>query len=74
MTPPKSRQAEDEGALSVSDQRTIYLVNTFILDTSRFLSRFALLSEQKLSQVHRRIVQLEESLALLEEQLSSFNQ
>ncbi|XP_042498096.1 WASH complex subunit 3-like isoform X2 [Macadamia integrifolia] len=62
---------KEEAALFVSDQRTLYLVNIFIMDTTRFLNHFSALCEEKLVNVHRRMLRLDSSLTLLEEQLRS---
>ncbi|XP_043703831.1 WASH complex subunit 3-like isoform X2 [Telopea speciosissima] len=65
-------QQKEEAVLSVSDQRTLYLqVNIFIVDTTRFLNHFYALCEEKFVDVHRRILRLDSSLTLLEEQLRS---
>ncbi|XXG49430.1 hypothetical protein AAC387_Pa02g3619 [Persea americana] len=62
---------EEEAPLSVSDRRTFYLVNIFIADTARFLNRFSAICEEKLSDVHRRILRLDATLMLLEAKLKS---
>ncbi|RZC59526.1 hypothetical protein C5167_006829 [Papaver somniferum] len=61
----------EESIISASDQRTLYLVNIFIVQTARFLNRFSFLCEDKLSTFHRRISRLDASLTLLETQLRS---
>ncbi|KAL4191854.1 hypothetical protein AMTRI_Chr06g169290 [Amborella trichopoda] len=65
--------SEEDNALSISDQRTLYLVNIFIVDTARFLNRFSALCEQKLADVHRRILRLDATLTLLEAKLRSID-
>lgn len=60
---------EEAAALSVSDQRTLYLVNIFIGNTARFLNSFSSLCEDKLSQLHRRLLHLDATLTLLEAKL-----
>ncbi|KAJ4973417.1 hypothetical protein NE237_006591 [Protea cynaroides] len=67
----QQNQQKEEAALSVSDQRTLYLVNIFIVDTTCFLNSFSALCEAKLVDVHRRMLRLDSSLTLLEEQLRS---
>ncbi|RZC60437.1 hypothetical protein C5167_022202 [Papaver somniferum] len=64
----------EESIISASDQRTLYLVNIFIVQTARFLNRFSFLCEDKLSTVHRRILRLDASLTLLETQLRSISE
>lgn len=61
--------AEDEAALSISDQRTLYLVNIFIGNTSKFLNSFASVCEKKLLALHRRIVRMDAMLMVLEAKL-----
>ncbi|GLJ44545.1 hypothetical protein SUGI_0935350 [Cryptomeria japonica] len=62
---------EDEAFTPMSDKRTIYLVNVFVVHTVRFLNRFSALCEQKLAEVHRRILRLDATLTLLEAKLKS---
>ncbi|XP_077250132.1 uncharacterized protein LOC143889712 isoform X2 [Tasmannia lanceolata] len=62
-----------EEELSVFDQRTLYLVNIFIVNTTRFLNRFSALCEEKLADVHRRILRLDATLTLLEVKLRSLD-
>ncbi|KAG6467131.1 WASH complex subunit 3-like isoform X1 [Zingiber officinale] len=70
--PPAAKEEDEEHAeLSISDQRTLYLVNIFIGNTARFLNSFASLCQDKLAQVHRRILKLDANLTLLEAQLQS---
>ncbi|XP_010249390.1 PREDICTED: WASH complex subunit CCDC53-like [Nelumbo nucifera] len=69
----RQQQQQQEVALFVSDQRTLYLVNIFIVNMVRFLNRFSALCEEKLAHVHRRILQLDASLTLLEAQLTSID-
>jgi len=52
-------------------QKTLVLVNDFIIKTTQFLNRFASLSEQKLSEVTRNIQRLEITLTILEAKLAS---
>ncbi|KAF3337104.1 WASH complex subunit CCDC53 isoform X2 [Carex littledalei] len=63
---------EDENeaeALSISDQRTLYLVNIFVANAAQFLNSFSALCQDKLCLVHRKILKLDASLTLLESQL-----
>ncbi|KAH9329054.1 hypothetical protein KI387_001162, partial [Taxus chinensis] len=46
-------------------------VNIFTVHTMRFLNRFSALCEQKLAEVHRRILRLDATLTLLEAKLKS---
>eukprot|EP00262_Sarcandra_glabra_P008121 TRINITY_DN21345_c0_g1_i1.p1 TRINITY_DN21345_c0_g1~~TRINITY_DN21345_c0_g1_i1.p1 ORF type:complete len:217 (+),score=42.39 TRINITY_DN21345_c0_g1_i1:122-772(+) len=69
----KEKEKEDAAALSVSDQRTLYLVNIFIANTARFLNRFSAICEDKLAHVHRRILRLAATLLLLEAKLRSID-
>lgn len=62
---------EDESWIPMSEKRTIYLVTVFIVHTTRFLNRFSALCEQKLAEVHRRMLRLDETLTLLEAKLRS---
>ncbi|OVA03072.1 WASH complex [Macleaya cordata] len=68
-----TEEEEEEAIISKSDQRTLYLVNIFIVHTARFLNRFSFLCEEKLATVHRKILRLDASLALLEAQLRSID-
>jgi len=52
-------------------QKTLILVNDFIIKTTQFINRFASLSEQKLSEVTRNIQRLEITLTILEAKLAS---
>ncbi|XP_077251715.1 uncharacterized protein LOC143890928 [Tasmannia lanceolata] len=61
-----------EEELSVFDQRTLYLVNIFIVNTTRFLNRFSAICEEKLADVHR-ILRLDATLTLLEVKLRSID-
>ncbi|XP_058102631.1 uncharacterized protein LOC131246479 isoform X2 [Magnolia sinica] len=63
----------EDPSLSVSDQRTLYLVNIFIVNTTRFLNKFSAICEEKLSHVHRRILRLDATLTLLEAKLRSID-
>ncbi|XP_042452280.1 uncharacterized protein LOC122036910 isoform X2 [Zingiber officinale] len=57
--PPAAKEEDEEHAeLSISDQRTLYLVNIFIGNTARFLNSFASLCQDKLAQVHRFVKKL----------------
>ncbi|XP_038976882.1 WASH complex subunit 3-like isoform X2 [Phoenix dactylifera] len=69
--PPQPVDEEEEAALAISDQRTLYLVNIFISNNARFLNTFADLCQDKLADVHRRILRLDASLTLLEAKLRS---
>ncbi|KAJ6847971.1 uncharacterized protein M6B38_115715 [Iris pallida] len=60
----------DAEVLAVSDQRTLYLVNIYIGNTVRFLNSFSSICEDKLSQLHRRILRLDATLTLLEAKIS----
>ncbi|KAL6652993.1 hypothetical protein ACP70R_011918 [Stipagrostis hirtigluma subsp. patula] len=66
-------EEESVRAVAVSDQRTIYLVNMFIADTVEFLNSFASLCNDKLALLHRKVVKLDSSLALLEAKLHSID-
>uniref|UniRef100_A0A6V7QUS3 WASH complex subunit CCDC53 n=1 Tax=Ananas comosus var. bracteatus TaxID=296719 RepID=A0A6V7QUS3_ANACO len=75
-SPPSSSSAaemaadeQEAEALSVSDQRNLYLVNIFVGNTARFLNSFASLCQHKLAHLHSRIVRLDASLTLLESKL-----
>ncbi|TVU13546.1 hypothetical protein EJB05_40606, partial [Eragrostis curvula] len=75
--PPEDGGDNDEEsvrAIAVSDQRTIYLVNMFIANTVEFLNSFAALCDDKLALLHRKIVKLDSSLALLEAKLHSIDE
>ncbi|XP_010908175.1 uncharacterized protein [Elaeis guineensis] len=69
--PPQPADEEEEAAFATSDQRTLYLVNIFIGNTARFLNNFADVCQDKLANVHRRILRLDASLTLLEAKLRS---
>ncbi|CAM6023309.1 unnamed protein product [Sphagnum balticum] len=56
---------------AVSDQRTLFLANTFVIHTVRLLNNFSAICEQKLLHVHRRLSRLDATLALLEAKLQS---
>ncbi|GAQ78781.1 hypothetical protein KFL_000180630 [Klebsormidium nitens] len=58
----------------VPDQKTLVLVNTFVVHTTQFLNRFAALSENKLADINRRIHRIDAALALLEAKLRSAEQ
>ncbi|KAJ1704005.1 hypothetical protein LUZ63_003784 [Rhynchospora breviuscula] len=71
---PRERTGDEEDeneaeALSISDQRTFYLVNIFIANATQFLNSFSAICQDKLSLVHRKILRLDASLALLEAKL-----
>lgn len=53
------------------DRRTHFLVNTFVIHTVRLLNNFSVICEDKLADVHRRIVQVDATLSLLEAKLRS---
>ncbi|CAN6242241.1 unnamed protein product, partial [Urochloa humidicola] len=76
--PPEDAGDEDDEesmrAVAVSDQRTIYLVNMFIANTVEFLNSFAATCDDKLALLHRKIVKLDSSLALLEARLYSIDE
>uniref|UniRef100_A0A0D6R5M6 WASH complex subunit 3 n=1 Tax=Araucaria cunninghamii TaxID=56994 RepID=A0A0D6R5M6_ARACU len=55
--PTMEAEEEDETSIPMSDKRTIYLVNVFMVHTARFLNRFSALCEQKLAQVHGEDIQ-----------------
>ncbi|CAN6270684.1 unnamed protein product [Urochloa humidicola] len=65
---------ESVRAVAVSDQRTIYLVSMFIANTVEFLNSFAATCDDKLALLHRKIVKLDSSLALLEARLYSIDE
>ncbi|KAK3145114.1 hypothetical protein QOZ80_4AG0323360 [Eleusine coracana subsp. coracana] len=65
---------ESVRAIAVSDQRTIYLVNMFIANTVEFLNSFAAVCDDKLALLHRKMVKLDSSLALLEAKLHSIEE
>ncbi|KAL2641400.1 hypothetical protein R1flu_008987 [Riccia fluitans] len=62
---------EEGDAPTVFDQRTLFLVNTFIIHTVRLLNNFSVLCEDKLADVHRRILRADATLFLLEAKLRS---
>uniref|UniRef100_A0A1D1XFF7 WASH complex subunit CCDC53 n=2 Tax=Anthurium amnicola TaxID=1678845 RepID=A0A1D1XFF7_9ARAE len=72
--PPSQEEQQDEAAaaaaLAISDRRTLYLVNIFLGSAARFLNSFAAVCEDKLADVHRRILRLDSTLRLLEAKLS----
>ncbi|XP_078441115.1 uncharacterized protein LOC144711065 [Wolffia australiana] len=55
--------------VAISDRRTLYLVNIFMGNSANFLNSFAAVCEDKLLDVHRRILRLDSSLRILEEKL-----
>ncbi|CAM6102018.1 unnamed protein product [Calypogeia fissa] len=55
----------------ISDQRTLFLVSTFVIHTVRLLNNFSVICEDKLADVHRRIVQADATVSLLEAKLRS---
>ncbi|XP_062227325.1 uncharacterized protein LOC133925404 [Phragmites australis] len=76
LAPPEDgddHDGESARAVTVSDQRTIYLVNMFIANTVEFLNSFAALCNDKLALLHRKVVKLDSSLALLEAKLHSID-
>lgn len=52
-------------------EKTVSMVNTFVLSTVQFVNKFALLAEQKLDEVTKRIQRIDISLAILEAKLNS---
>ncbi len=60
----------DADARAVPIRKYLLLVNAFVVDTTDFLNRFALLSEQKLRRVHEGIGRVEKELAVLEGKLA----
>ncbi|BBN01599.1 WASH complex subunit CCDC53 [Marchantia polymorpha subsp. ruderalis] len=62
---------DDPNALSVANQRTLFLVNTFVIHTVRLLNNFSVICEDKLADVHRRILRADATLYLLEAKLRS---
>ncbi|GBG89396.1 hypothetical protein CBR_g49187 [Chara braunii] len=57
--------------VAVPDQKTVVLVNTFIVRSVAFINRFAAICDERLEQVNRKIHQLDTTLSLLEANLSS---
>eukprot|EP00249_Psilotum_nudum_P009662 c22075_g1_i2 orf=99-647(+) len=55
------------------DQRTVFLVNIFIVHTVHFLNKFSSICERKLADVHRRILRLDTTVSLLEAKLRSID-
>ncbi|KAJ7513679.1 hypothetical protein O6H91_23G010400 [Diphasiastrum complanatum] len=62
---------DKEANVPVPFERTLFLVNVFIIHTVRLLNKFSAICEQKLADVHQRIVRLEATLSLLEAKLMS---
>eukprot|EP00243_Klebsormidium_subtile_P006003 TRINITY_DN2498_c0_g1_i4.p1 TRINITY_DN2498_c0_g1~~TRINITY_DN2498_c0_g1_i4.p1 ORF type:complete len:188 (+),score=27.43 TRINITY_DN2498_c0_g1_i4:78-641(+) len=58
----------------VPDQKTLVLVNTFVVHTTQLLNRFAALCENKLADINGRIHRIDAALALLETKLRSAEQ
>eukprot|EP01098_Paradermamoeba_levis_P007225 TRINITY_DN2990_c0_g1_i1.p1 TRINITY_DN2990_c0_g1~~TRINITY_DN2990_c0_g1_i1.p1 ORF type:complete len:199 (-),score=41.93 TRINITY_DN2990_c0_g1_i1:243-839(-) len=56
---------------SVPNERTIFFVNNFIINTVQFLNKFSNLCEKKLNDVSKHIRRLEITLSILEAKLSS---
>lgn len=59
--------------VSTVDQRPLFLVNVYIIHTVRFLNKFSAVCEQKLAEVHRRILRIDATLTLLEAKLNSID-
>uniref|UniRef100_A0A7I4F7X4 Uncharacterized protein n=1 Tax=Physcomitrium patens TaxID=3218 RepID=A0A7I4F7X4_PHYPA len=55
----------------MADSRTVFLVNTFITHTVLLLNNFSAVCEDKLADVHLRILRLEATTTLLESRLDS---
>ncbi|KAG0586297.1 hypothetical protein M758_2G089500 [Ceratodon purpureus] len=55
----------------MADNRTVFLVNTFIAHTVLLLNNFSAVCEDKLADVHLRILRLEATTTLLESKLDS---
>ena len=51
-------------------KKTLMLVNSFVVQTTRFLNHFSSLAEEKLQGVHHNISRVEESLLMLESRLA----
>mmetsp|Transcript_19781 Transcript_19781/g.37740 ORF Transcript_19781/g.37740 Transcript_19781/m.37740 type:complete len:206 (+) Transcript_19781:276-893(+) len=56
---------------AVPDQKTLVLINTFIVQTTGMINRFSALCERKLESVDRSIKRVDIQLQLLESKLSS---
>jgi Subunit CCDC53 of WASH complex len=54
-------------------EKTVSMVNTFVISTVQFVNKFALLAEEKLDEVTKRVQSIEISLAILEAKLSSIH-
>ncbi|KAK3241919.1 hypothetical protein CYMTET_48352 [Cymbomonas tetramitiformis] len=71
----EGRKAEElkfeESLAPVPDQKTLVLVNTFIIQTAGLLNRFSALCERKLEAVNRNIQRVDVQLSLLEAKLNS---
>lgn len=55
----------------VPHRKTLILLNNFVVNTTRFLNSFLVLSDDKLSEVSDQVSRLETRLAILEAKLSS---
>eukprot|EP00850_Spirogloea_muscicola_P013598 SM000093S24409 [mRNA] locus=s93:88643:90600:+ [translate_table: standard] len=61
------------GETSVADQKTLVLVNTFIVNTVQLLNSFSGICEDNLAKISRRIQRLDVQLLLLEAKLRSLD-
>ncbi|CAA6664198.1 unnamed protein product [Spirodela intermedia] len=57
--------------VAICDRRTLYLVNIFLGSSANFLNSFAAVCEDKLADVHRRILRVDSTLRILEAKLCS---
>ena len=64
---------EHKETQATSHQKTVLLVNTFVINTARLLNKFAKQCELKLDKVHRRIREVEYTVTMLEQRLSAFD-
>ena len=62
---------EHKETQATSHQKTVLLVNTFVINTARLLNKFAKQCELKLDKVHRRIREVEYTVTMLEQRLSA---
>eukprot|EP00958_Prasinococcus_capsulatus_P012787 scaffold1293_cov375-Prasinococcus_capsulatus_cf.AAC.5 len=63
---------DDTAGGATSHQKTVLLVNTFVINTVRLLNKFAKQCELKLDKVNRRILEVEYTVSMLEQRLSCF--
>lgn len=56
---------------SIPTNKTLSVVNHFVINTTEFLNKFTYLCETKLSQVAREIERLEITMTILEKKLES---